>query len=325
MDAIEFDFENNVLESYEKLEEILCTDHFADTLRAQGDAVGLFARALRCGVIQIEENAYALKGAFADASDESARRFADMLGKRGVGPEIYEIKALFDVEAAVPTGRPYNAAFFPETGLYLRLGGITAYNAVVLLNKPDCRALQIYKTIYAGEKFGKFYEIKLLDKKKFGDLRRKREDALSCALDERIWRETVNVDEIADKLAEEILPQVEGALWEKRAQRALKWFEEGVRSGELANALANYLFLTGPAERLRQNGTLSEADAAEINKYMVNHIAGLLIYAARAEWPKLRAALKRYAVKDGEKVAPELEKIRGAAEANLLDAIREVE
>jgi hypothetical protein len=64
---------------------------------------------------------------------------------------------------------------------------------------------------------------------------------------------------------------------------------------------------------------------AEINKYMVNHIAGLLIYAARAEWPKLRAALKRYAVKDGEKAAPELEKIRGAAEANLLDAIREVE
>ena len=69
-------------------------------------------------------------------------------------------------------------------------------------------------------------------------------------------------------------------------------------------ALTHYIFRNGPVENMHSAGKLTEEDMKILNKYMVNHIAGLLKMVYDNDWLLLEMLLEAYKYygKDWDKV-----------------------
>lgn len=62
----------------------------------------------------------------------------------------------------------------------------------------------------------------------------------------------------------------------------------------LSKAITEYAFRSGPIEDMHANNQLSQKDMMELNKYMVNKIAGLLTTASKKEWDKILKVMGFY-------------------------------
>ncbi len=63
----------------------------------------------------------------------------------------------------------------------------------------------------------------------------------------------------------------------------------------LSKALTEYAFRSGPIEDMHANNQLSQDDMMQLNKYMVNKMAGLLSMIAQKEWLKIDKVMGFYA------------------------------
>ena len=63
----------------------------------------------------------------------------------------------------------------------------------------------------------------------------------------------------------------------------------------LSKAITQYAFRSGPIEDMHANNQLSQDDMMQLNKYMVNKIAGLLLMISKNEWSKIDMIMGFYA------------------------------
>jgi len=63
----------------------------------------------------------------------------------------------------------------------------------------------------------------------------------------------------------------------------------------LSKAITEYAFRSGPIEDMHANNQLSQDDMMQLNKYMVNKIAGLLSMISQNEWSKIDKTMGFYA------------------------------
>lgn len=65
----------------------------------------------------------------------------------------------------------------------------------------------------------------------------------------------------------------------------------GENFDRLVVGLAHYFFRNGPVEEMHANGKLSNKDMKVLNKYMVDHIAHVLLLAKEDQWFELKTLL----------------------------------
>ena len=78
---------------------------------------------------------------------------------------------------------------------------------------------------------------------------------------------------------------------------------------KLSKAITEYAFRSGPIEDMHANNQLSQNDMMELNKYMVNKVAGLLTVMAKGEWQRVNKTLGFYAMlaSDWDNAEPDIE------------------
>ncbi len=79
----------------------------------------------------------------------------------------------------------------------------------------------------------------------------------------------------------------------------------------IAKALTHYAFRNGPVEDMHADGKLSQNDMKELNKYMVNRLAGILVAIYEERWLQLEllyAFLQQYGM-DWDKAEPDMEEL----------------
>ncbi len=80
----------------------------------------------------------------------------------------------------------------------------------------------------------------------------------------------------------------------------------------LAKALTHYIFRNGPVEDMHSDGKLSQEDMKTLNQFMVNRIAGVLLYISEGKWTQLEllySHLSRFYGADWDKAEPDTEEI----------------
>lgn len=73
--------------------------------------------------------------------------------------------------------------------------------------------------------------------------------------------------------------------------------ERLLQSGQMdsfAKALTHYIFRNGPVEDMHCSGKLSEEDMKTLNQFMVNRIAGVLLYIREEKWMQLELVYSHY-------------------------------
>jgi hypothetical protein len=77
----------------------------------------------------------------------------------------------------------------------------------------------------------------------------------------------------------------------------------------LSKAVTEYAFRSGPIEDMHAKNQLSQKDMMELNKYMVNKIAGLLTITSKGEWERILKVMSFYAslASGWDKAEPDIE------------------
>ena len=79
----------------------------------------------------------------------------------------------------------------------------------------------------------------------------------------------------------------------------------------IAKALTHYIFRNGPVEDMHADGKFSQDNMKILNKYMVNHLAGILSAINEGRWLQLEllyAYLQKYGA-DWDKAEPDMEEL----------------
>ena len=79
----------------------------------------------------------------------------------------------------------------------------------------------------------------------------------------------------------------------------------------IAKALTHYVFRNGPVEDMHADGKLSENDMKDLNKYMVNRLAEILVAIYEERWLQLELLYAYYHLygTDWDKAEPDMEEL----------------
>ena len=80
---------------------------------------------------------------------------------------------------------------------------------------------------------------------------------------------------------------------------------------DISRAITHFVFRNGPVEDMHANNQLTQNDMKVLNKYMMNHVSGIIKMLIEGEWLKLEALLEAYKIygSDWDKAEPEIAEI----------------
>lgn len=199
---ITFDFNNDRTNSYNKLEQIICSSHWSSGIDIFGiinENHSLLFDFVKRGVIVIDECEYELREQCPDS--ESARYIKSMLGKRSDHPVLSDIAALIANE---PFGRAdyySNTLYLPNLKAYIRADGMKPEDIADMLASDSCDKIILFPYFPLGEKSA-YYEVTLgSDKQLFADYMHRYEERRSDEMNEA-------VRQISERTMERIIPPV---------------------------------------------------------------------------------------------------------------------
>lgn len=98
---------------------------------------------------------------------------------------------------------------------------------------------------------------------------------------------------IKQQIYQEFLEQNDELLQELNT-RAKERLLQGNLINQYAKAITHFAFRNGPVENMHSMGKLSEEDMKELNQFMVNRIAGLLVKMFDGQWLQIELLLSYY-------------------------------
>ncbi|GHU43944.1 hypothetical protein FACS1894111_10410 [Clostridia bacterium] len=166
---ITFDFEGELNSAVEKLEQIICSSHWASRINIFTDkSHKLFVKFVKIGVIVIDACEYGFSEQSPDS--ENARLLKSLLGKRDTNQAIRDMAMLFTDEPFVCAEHYRNAIYLSNLKAYARADGIKPEDIVTMLASDECDRILLFPYHFLGRK-PVYYELTLgIEKNKFANL-----------------------------------------------------------------------------------------------------------------------------------------------------------
>jgi len=159
-----FDFDGAWRESIDRLEQIICSSHWASGINfVSNDDHKLLLGFVKNGVIVIDECEYESQESPADYS-ENSRLFKDLLGKRDTHHILWDMTALFADQQFERANYYRNTIYLPNQKAYMRADGMKPEDIAEMLASDECDKIILFPYFPLGE-HPAYYELSLGIKK----------------------------------------------------------------------------------------------------------------------------------------------------------------
>jgi hypothetical protein len=158
---IAFDFDRDWRNSFEKLERIICSSHWASGIDISGSLHRdhpLLLDLIKTGTVVIDECEYELHAPTTD--NENARHIESMLGKRSSHPVLRDMAALFADEPFERSEHYRNTLYLPNIKAFSRADGMKPEDIAEMLARNDCEKIILFPYFPLEEKPA-YYELTL--------------------------------------------------------------------------------------------------------------------------------------------------------------------
>jgi len=160
---ITFDFDSEWRESIERLEQIICSSHWASGINfVTNDGHKILLKFVKDSVIVIDECEYETLEPPTD--NEKTRLFKDLLGKRDAHHVLWDMTALYADQPFERADYYRNTIYLPNLKAYMRADGMKPEDIPEMLASDECDKIILFPYFPLGEQPA-YYELSLGIKK----------------------------------------------------------------------------------------------------------------------------------------------------------------